>query len=213
MKLVNRLSNIQMRIGNYKKSKNQELVFYSQPSCNDTTLHFLSKSMHVTKIADIIEYNTFCANSGLLSFPESKKRLERGSVLFLLYVGETLVTSGWSAYQELFWIAENDTVIDMANSKTVVLYDFETVEAFRGRGYYVDLLKFMVADIAVATEFVIYAKKENKSSQRGIEKAGFIQNGIYKQDEPKYLEYLKSKGFLYLGHKYLYGGLKYAGNI
>ena len=73
MKLVNRLSNIQMRIGNYKKSKNQELVFYSQRSCNDTTLHFLSKSMHVTKIADIIEYNTFCANSGLLSFPESKK--------------------------------------------------------------------------------------------------------------------------------------------
>ena len=40
-----------------------------------------------------------------------------------------------------------------------------------------------------------------------------VQVGIYKQDEPKYLEYLKSKGFLYLGHRYLYGGLKYAGNI
>ena len=67
--------------------------------------------------------------------------------MYALCESDRLISWGWVAYKTLFWIAEIDTVIDMSNSCTGVLYDFETSESYRGKGFYSVLLKYIMSDL------------------------------------------------------------------
>lgn len=209
MWVINRMNNISTRVSNYKSSKKQELAFYSCNVWIRDKNQIVQEPVKVVKISNHEEYHMFCDNYHISVVPEHIKRINRGSKMYALCESERLISCGWVAYKELFWIAEIDTVIDMSDSCTGVLYDFETSESFRGKGFYSVLLKYIMSDLIGIDEYLIYAKKENRSSCRGIEKANFTFDGYFKQNASEFIYYLEEKEIKILGHRYACGGLRY----
>lgn len=80
---------------------------------------------------------------------------------------------GWVATRDAR-IGELDAVVRLSNDERY-LWNFVTLAAFRGRGIYPRLLQAIVREEALtASRFWIGYAPENRASEAGIRKAGFI---------------------------------------
>ena len=77
---------------------------------------------------------------------------------------KNILTYGWTS-------EKNRALLEGQNIEGRILYDFQTPEQFRNKGYYTKLLKHLLANGGG----VIYADKKNIPSLKAIRKAGFIQ--------------------------------------
>ncbi len=99
-------------------------------------------------------------------------RLAHGDEFFGWLVDGRVVSFGWVTFQDRtvgpFQLAEG--------SGRVFLYNFHTLEAYRGRRFYPALLLAMrhILGREKVTEFVIDVDVRNAASARGIEKGGFV---------------------------------------
>ena len=99
-------------------------------------------------------------------------RLAHGDEFFGWLLDGRVVSFGWITYQDRvvgpFQLAEV--------SGRAFLYNFHTLEGYRGRGFYPALLLTMrhVLGREKVSEFVIDVDARNTASARGIEKGGFV---------------------------------------
>ena len=99
-------------------------------------------------------------------------RLAHGDEFFGWLVGSRIVSFGWVTYRD-----RTVGPIQLAEaSGRAFLYNFHTLEAFRGRRFYPDLLLAMrhILGREKVTEFIIDVDVLNTTSTRGIERGGFV---------------------------------------
>ena len=99
-------------------------------------------------------------------------RLAHGDEFFGWLIGGRVVSFGWVTLQD-----RTVGTIPLAKaSGRVFLYNFYTLEGYRGQRLYPALLLVMrhVLGLEKVTEFVIDVDVRNTASARGIEKGGFV---------------------------------------
>src|SRR6202171_2317674 len=99
-------------------------------------------------------------------------RLAHGDEFFSWLVGGRVVSFGWVTYQDRMV----GPIRFAEASGRAFLYNFHTLEEYRGRMLYPALLLAMrhVLGRENVTDFVIDVDARNTASARGIEKAGFV---------------------------------------
>lgn len=105
----------------------------------------------------------------------AERRFERGEICFAaLHKGE-VVSYCWLAQGEV-GIEEMDLAVK-THPDEVYLYDAVTLKPWRGRGLYPALLGEMVAYASKGgfSRALIFVSSSNRSSRRGVMKAGFIE--------------------------------------
>ncbi|HZW69423.1 MAG TPA: N-acetyltransferase [Hanamia sp.] len=119
-----------------------------------------------------------CSNVKLLSEMGSTteddvtNRLLNRHVAFVAYVNNQPAAFGWMATQKAKIGELNHEIVLPEGNR--YLWNFRTLEAFRGLGIYPALLQYIIqSEIERAERFWIIHAPENKSSLSGIIKAGF----------------------------------------
>ncbi len=98
------------------------------------------------------------------------KRIANDHTAFVAYINNTPAAFGWMARgKALVGELAHELVLPIGNR---YLWNFRTMEAFRGLGIYPALLQYII-QFEKANRFWIIHAPENKSSLRGIKKAGF----------------------------------------
>ncbi|RYF78981.1 MAG: N-acetyltransferase, partial [Chitinophagaceae bacterium] len=128
-----------------------------------------------------------CTNTSLLAWIGSNteedvvKRLANDHLAFVAYMNNIPAAFGWMARGKAT-IGElgHELVLPIGNR---YLWNFRTMEAFRGLGIYPALLHYIIDSEKRASRFWIIHAPENNSSLRGIKKAGFEPVGkLYSND-------------------------------
>lgn len=101
-------------------------------------------------------------------------RFSGGSQLFALREAGRLVSYGWVTRSPRILVGELGGWVEL-DQPVRWIWDCVTPETHRGRGYYPQLIRELVTRGGAVTP-VIYCTRENTSSQRGIEKAGFVHS-------------------------------------
>jgi hypothetical protein len=99
-------------------------------------------------------------------------RLAHGDEFFGWLIGSRVVSFGWGTYQD-----RTVGPIPLAEAAgRVFLYNFHTLEGYRGRRLYPALLLAIrhLLGIENIADFVIDVDPRNTASARGIEKGGFV---------------------------------------
>ena len=178
----------------------QKYCFYCLSSCEKPDTGELRLVTYDRNTAE--EYQDFCRAHNKIIREKDLGRFEANSSYWALVNPEEVIVSwGWLAWKQPFYIKEVDTDFDMKDSKTALLYDFHTHSAHRGTGYYGILLRSMVSSFKEAENFVIYARRNNPASCRGIEKAGFHYVGEFSREEGTLVPYLEQEGFSEITHR------------
>ena len=119
-----------------------------------------------------------CSNVNLLSemgtttVDDVTRRLANGHVAFIAYVNNQPAAFGWMATEKAK-IGELNHEITLPEGNRY-LWNFRTLEAFRGLGIYPALLQYIIkSHFETSDRFWIIHAPENKSSLSGIIKAGF----------------------------------------
>jgi hypothetical protein len=105
------------------------------------------------------------------------KRLANDHVAFVAFMHNKPAAFGWMARKKA-GIGElnHDIILPAGNS---YLWNFRTAHAYRGLGIYPALLQYIIRyEQSIATQFWIIHAPENRSSLRGILKAGFRNSGV-----------------------------------
>jgi GNAT superfamily N-acetyltransferase len=110
--------------------------------------------------------------SGLSKMEIERRFLEQNDA-WVLWVDSIPVAFGWAA-RCFAPIGELERFVRVKGDE-VYLWNFRTAAAWRGRGFYPMLLqKIIESEIKIGTQKIwIIAKPENKSSYKGIIRAGF----------------------------------------
>jgi GNAT superfamily N-acetyltransferase len=112
--------------------------------------------------------------SALVQVPESEiiHRLANDHEAYVAYLQGIPVAFGWVASgRARIGELNHDFILPNGNR---YLWNFRTLEAYRGRGIYPALLQAIINDQrGRAKQYWIIHAPENKSSQQGIRKAGF----------------------------------------
>jgi GNAT superfamily N-acetyltransferase len=123
-----------------------------------------------------------CSNIKLLSemgtttVQDVTSRLANGHVAFVAYFNNQPAAFGWMAKEKAKIGELNHELILPEGNR--YLWNFRTLEAFRGLGIYPALLQYIIkSEIEKAEQFWIIHAPENKSSLSGIIKAGFQFKG------------------------------------
>jgi CelD/BcsL family acetyltransferase involved in cellulose biosynthesis len=106
----------------------------------------------------------------------SAQRLRSGSADgFAFHDAEARpVHFAWVAPMQRFFLAELNARIDAPSPDAVMLFDCWTPENMRGRGYYATAIELLVGKIKTeGNRPWIFSASSNRSSVRGVEKAGF----------------------------------------
>jgi GNAT superfamily N-acetyltransferase len=119
-----------------------------------------------------------CTNVGLLAWmgtttvEEVIKRMANAHVAFVAYINNEPAAFGWMARgRALIGELNHEMKLPIGNR---YLWNFRTMEAFRGLGVYPALLQYIIQwEEAKANRFWIIHAPENHSSLKGIKKAGF----------------------------------------
>jgi len=120
----------------------------------------------------------------------------------------TVVTSGWMAWKQHFYIGETDFGFHTEKSGSAILFDFNTKPEYRGNGYYGLLLRAIAANAEDVQTFVIYTSPHNHASDRGIRKAGFRFDGAMTAKGGSLRRYLRGHGFSRIYRKNQFWGLR-----
>jgi len=109
---------------------------------------------------------------GAITVDDVMKRLANGHTAFVAYMNNQPAAFGWMARQKA-QIGELNHEMKLPEANRY-LWNFRTLETFRGLGIYPALLQFIINfEIKSADRFWIIHAPENKSSLNGIVKAGF----------------------------------------
>lgn len=115
------------------------------------------------------------------AFPEGiRQRYERGEVCEGFFVKDDLATLGWVSRGYL----ELDVGTTLSLGGAAGLYDFVTLERYRGRGFYTSALRQLLRLLGNEGMAAIYIAVDpgNVASIRGIERAGFkLERHIYRR--------------------------------
>lgn len=196
---------IKLRHGRWLKLQKQEQYYYSLSGCSKPDLGEL-KAVGIDQ-ADV--YKNFCEKYELKFREKDAQRLADGSSFWCLVSAEDVVVStGWLAFQQHFYIGETDYGFDMKNSDTGLLYDFNTKAEYRGNGYYPLLLKSIVSQAKKPKNFIIYTEPDNTASDKGIRKAGFHFDGTLSASDNSLKQYLEKAGYTSIKRKNQLWGLR-----
>ncbi len=101
-----------------------------------------------------------------------KQRFQEGHEAWLVKLEDKPISFGWLS-REQARIGELSKEINIPKANAY-LWNFRTLEAYRGRGYYVQLLRTIIeAELKISSRLWIISAPENQSSFNGIVKAGF----------------------------------------
>ena len=145
---------------------NRKIVLFQwKPSAN---LVLINQDITYLEIKDI---SNSIFKQSLFPLQECKARFANGHVLCVLQnTNHALVSYGWINNVGSHYLGELNLNMKIPENSTV-LYDFFTVEAFRGHGYYSNLLQCICGrDL---NSKIIYALAGNTQSCKGILKAHF----------------------------------------
>lgn len=112
-----------------------------------------------------------------LSHQALEKRFETGNEAWVLFHRSAPVSFGWISRGRIS-IGElaKDLVLPEGDA---YFWNFRTLEAHRGKGFYPHLLQAMISnEIRVSARLWIIAAPENRSSFKGIVKSGFTPVGV-----------------------------------
>jgi len=143
-----------------------------------------------------------CTNLDLLAWMASSSKAEmtmrfaNDHVAFVAYINDLPAAFGWMARGKAsIGELQHDIILPVGNR---YLWNFRTMEAFRGRGIYPALLQYIIShEREKANRFWIIHAPENKSSLEGIKKAGFQFVG----------RMYSNKGVATIGNISLFGGV------
>lgn len=113
---------------------------------------------------------------GKISIEETRRRLANDNKAWVAYYQNTPAAFGWMAMGKVRIGELNHEFILPIGHR--YLWNFRTLEEFRGLGIYPLLLQQIIRDERFNADcFWILHAPENKASERGITKAGFIFSG------------------------------------
>lgn len=98
------------------------------------------------------------------------KRFKKKQILLALLYKKKPISYGWMYEGNTWNIDEIDQILSIKNN--ILLFDFETIDAFRNKGYYAKFL-ILIKNIKKNKTFYIYSLGSNKHSKKGILNAGF----------------------------------------
>lgn len=206
-KSMTRLERLNFQHKKWQKLYKQKQLFYSSTHCGQPELgewKLVSIQAHDTE-----GYKAFCEKYGVKLTDKNLQRIADGSSFWCLVSNEdTVLSSGWMAYRHKFYIGETDFGFDMAESKSAILFNFSTNEAYRGQGLYGLLLQSIVYNAEEPERFLIYTSPDNTSSAKGILKAGFTLDGAKSASDNSMQEYLTKAGFTSITRKYQMRGFR-----
>ena len=104
----------------------------------------------------------------------ASERFSGGSQLFAWREAGRLVSFGWVTCSPRILVGELGGWVEL-DQPVRWIWDCVTPERHRGRGHYPQLIRELATRGDAVTP-VIYCTRENTSSQRGIEKAGFVRS-------------------------------------
>lgn len=189
------------------KLQKQEQLFYSISYCDQPDLDTL-RLVHI-QAYETSAYEDFCRKHNVQITDKNLQRLTAGSSFWGLESNDgDILSSGWLAYKQHFYIGETDFGFDMRESKTAILFDFNTKAEHRGNGYYGLLLRSIVHNAEGPDHYVIYTSPDNISSSKGILKAGFRFDGTYSPCDNSLKPYLHKEGFTSITRKNQLWGLR-----
>lgn len=187
------------------KLQKQSQLYYSLDTCEQPDLGDLK----LISVYEQNDYKDFCQKYQAKLRDKDLQRIADGSSFWcLVSADEEILSTGWLAYKQHFYIGETDFGFDMDNSNTGLLYDFNTVAEHRGKGYYGLLLKSIVNQSQGPDHYVIYTEPDNYSSSKGILKAGFKHVGTLNAQDGSMKEFLKKEGFTSIKRKNQFWGLR-----
>jgi GNAT superfamily N-acetyltransferase len=130
------------------------------------------EGLHIEESTDL----TLLSSMGGITETEVVKRLANDNLAFVAFFNGQPAAFGWMARgRARIGELAHDFVLPLRNR---YLWNFRTMSPFRGRGIYPVLLQFILQYERVKAErFWIIHAPENKSSLRGIHKAGFCYLG------------------------------------
>jgi hypothetical protein len=109
---------------------------------------------------------------GTTTVEEVIKRMANDHVAFVAYINNVPAAFGWMARGKALIGELNHELILPVGDR--YLWNFRTMEAFRGLGIYPALLQYIIQyENAKANRFWIIHAPENNASLKGIKKAGF----------------------------------------
>ena len=190
----------------WKKLWSQNINFYSSGGCDAPDLENLK--LVCIKSGEVDKYRDFCEMHDYQFREKDLGRIRDGSSLWCLTQEDgTVVSTGWLAYKSQFCIGEIDYSFQMTNSRTGILFDFNTKQEYRGNGYYGILLRSILANAQEPECFMIYTSPVNTASAKGIIKAGFHYDGTFCSRNGSAKRYLRAIGMHSLKRKIMFCGL------
>lgn len=206
-KHMSRLRRLEQQHQKWRKFHAQKQLYYSMDRCEAPDLKNLRVFSAQSQEWDA--YRDFCAGHGIKPGDREKQRFADGSSFWcLLNEDDTVLSTGWLAYRQRFYIGETDYGFDMSSSDSAILFDFNTKPEHRGKGYYGLLLRAMMSRAEGPRRYVIYTSPDNVASARGIVKAGFRFDGTLSAEGNTMKPYLLKAGFTSVYRKNRLWGLR-----
>lgn len=185
----------------------QKQLYYSMAPCGKPDLG--PWKLVQVRAGEADAYRSFCRKHDYPFRDKDLQRITDGSSFWCLTDGEDqVVSTGWLAYKQAFYIGETDYGFDMARSQAAILFDFNTRPEFRGRGCYGLLLRSIASRAEGPDRYIIYTSPVNEASSRGILKAGFQFEGAFCAEDHTMKQYLNRAGFTSIYRKYQFRGLR-----
>ena len=110
-----------------------------------------------------------------LAGEEIRTRLSHAHLPYIAWLNEHPVAYGWVAREQAS-VGELGRALRL-DARTRYLWDFVTLPEWRGRRLYQRLLHGVLVQEAAAEQFWIIHAPENRASERGIRRAGFLPVG------------------------------------
>lgn len=189
------------------KRYHQKQLYFSMERCQEPQLTG-TRLVHIPAFQPDA-YKDFCGTHNVPLRDKDVQRIQDGSSFWCLVSPEgVMVSSGWLAWKQHFYIGETDYGFDMSSSDSAILFDFNTKPEYRGKGLYGQLLRSIVSKADGPKNFIIYTAPDNTASAKGILKAGFREDGALSAENNTMKPYLAKAGFTHIFRKNQLFGLR-----
>lgn len=148
------------------------MSLYTLTTTDALSLVKLPTGLRIEKCTDV----ELLANMGTTTVEDVRKRIANNHVAFVAYMNNVPAAFGWMARNKaLIGELNHEIILPIGNR---YLWNFRTMEPFRGLGIYPALLQYIIqSEKDNANRFWIIHAPENTASLKGIKKAGFEYAG------------------------------------
>jgi hypothetical protein len=153
----------------------RSLLFFTNGEPRDRSGTASGTVFEIVPTADAFPWDVFDVSPYLEQYTG---RFRMGHAAMIGRLDNSVVFHAWIAARTL-WVAEIDFIWRLADSDRCI-YDVVTIPEYRGRGIYPDALRWYVSGIRARRQESrawIFCERRNRSSERGIRKAGFEFRG------------------------------------